>query len=99
MSEAGFVLFSAFLLAVPVCIKYLLAFQTRHLVETLKRREREVQQLVAQFEAVERECLVVSRAVRQIDGQRRQARVRRERVGEKLEQTRREVAEETPVAA
>ena len=99
MSETGFVLFSAFLLAVPVSIKYLLAFQTRHLVGILKRREREVQQLAAQLEAMERESLVVSRAVRQVDGQRHQARVRRQRVGDKLEQTKREVAEETPIAA
>lgn len=98
MSETGFVLLSALLLAVPVGIKYLLAFQTRHLVEILKRREREVQQLAAQFEAAEREGLVMSRAVRQVDGQRRQALARQERVGERLEQMRRKVAEEMPIA-
>lgn len=98
MSETGFVLLSALLLAVPVGIKYLLAFQTRHLVVTLKRREREVQQLAVQLEAAERECLVVSRAVRQVDGQRRQALVRQERVGEKLEQARRDYVEEMPIA-
>ena len=45
MTEAGFVLLSAALLAAPVGVKYLLAFQTRQLMAQLRQREREVQRL------------------------------------------------------
>jgi len=98
MSEVGFILLSAFFLAIPVGVKYLLAFQTKILVETLKKQEREVQRLAAQLEVVEREKVVMGRAVRQVENQRRQAHTRRERVEEELERTRRGAPEEQLIA-
>ena len=76
MSEVGFILLSALFLAVPVSIKYLLAFQMRHMVTVLKRQEREVEQLAMYLEAIEQESLVTRRAMRQVEGQRRQAQAR-----------------------
>jgi len=96
MSEVGFILLSALFLAVPVSIKYLLAFQMRHMVAVLKRQEREVQQMAAYLEAMENESLVTGRAVRQVENQRHQAQMRRELIEEKLEQVRR-TATEVPV--
>ena len=85
MSEATFILLSALLLAVPVTIKYTLAFRTRKLVGELRRRERDVQRLRARVEAVEQEAVVVARAVRQVDTQRRHAGARKAMVEDRLE--------------
>jgi hypothetical protein len=98
MSEVGFILLSALFLAVPVSIKYLLAFQMRHMVTVLKRQEREVQQLAMYLEAIEHESLVTRRAVRQVEGQRRQAQARRELIEDKLDRVRKTAAE-VPVIA
>ena len=89
MSDAGFIILSALFLAVPVSVKYLLAFQTRTLVEALKRREREVQLLVAQLQATEQESRVVGRVVRHVAIQRRQAHDRRELMSDRLDYVRR----------
>lgn len=99
MSEVGFILLSALLLAVPIGIKYLLAFQTRHLVGTLKRQEREVQLLAAQLEAIKQESMVTGRAVRQINSQHRQAQTRRETAEKELGRVRRSAAQEQLIAA
>jgi hypothetical protein len=93
MSDAGFILLSALFLAVPVSVKYLLAFQTRTLVEALRLREREVQLLVARLQATEQECRVVGRAVRHVAIQRRQAHDRRELMSERLDYVRRLAAQ------
>ena len=88
MSEATFILLSAVLLAVPVSVKYMLAFQMRKLVGEMKRREREVQRLRSRAEAAEQEVLVVGRAVRQIDTQRRHAHTRKAIVEDRLQRVR-----------
>ena len=85
MSEGQFILFSALLLAAPVGVKYLLAFKTRLLMAELKSRERQVRQMHVQLEGLEHESLVVGRAVRQLNMQQRQARLRREFSGDKLQ--------------
>jgi hypothetical protein len=84
MNEAGFILLSALFLAIPVWIKYLLAFQARELIATLKRQEREVQILTAQLRATDREFVVVNRAFRQVETQHRHARTRREIAQDRL---------------
>ena len=84
MSQTAFVLLSAAFLIVPVVVKYTLAFQTRRWVYRLRQRERTVQRLGAQLEAVQSECVVVRRALRQIDLQRRQALGRKAALTERL---------------
>ena len=99
MSEVGFVLLSGLLLSVPVGAKYWLAFQARQMFRQMKRQEREVERLTAQLEAIEQETVVLSRALRQVERQRNQARIRRDLVEERLEQVRRAASEKERVAA
>ena len=66
-------------------------------VKTLKR-EQEVEQLAMYLEAIEQESLVTVRAVRQVEGQRRQAQARRELLEDKLDRVRK-TATEVPVIA
>jgi hypothetical protein len=84
MSEVSFILLSALFLSVPLGIKYLIAFQTRHLLDDLKTREREVELLAAQAEALERQTVVMRRAVDQVGSQHRQVQARREMLEEKI---------------
>ncbi len=98
MSEVGFILLSALLLGVPIGVKYLLAFQTRHLVDTLKRQERKVQLLSAQLEAIKQESIVTGRAVRQMNNQRCQAQTRRAMIEEELGRVRRSATQEQLIA-
>ena len=86
MSEVNFILLSAFFLSVPLGIKYWIAFQTRHLLDHLKVRERQVELLAAQDEALESQTLVMRRAVEQVGSQCRQAQIRRERLEKKMAQ-------------
>ncbi len=84
MNEVNFILLSALLLSVPLVIKYWIAFQTRHLLDDLRAREKEVSLLSAQAEALDSQKVVMRRAVNQITCQGRQAQVRRELLGEKF---------------
>ena len=84
MSEVSFILLSALFLSVPLGIKYLIAFQTRHLLDDLKTREREVELLAVQAEALERQTVVMRRAVDQVGSQHRQVQARREMLEEKI---------------
>ena len=45
MSDVAFILLSAFFLAVPVVIKYTIAFQTRSMLGQLRNQERSVHAL------------------------------------------------------
>ena len=78
------VIIAALFLAIPISIKYLLAFETRNLVESLKAQEKEVKFLSAQFQALEQERQVLRKAVNQIESQCRRARTRRSLVEEAL---------------
>jgi hypothetical protein len=89
MNEVVFIMLSGLLLAVPVTVKYLLAFQTRALVLALKSREREVQHLVAQLQAIEQETRVMGRAVRNVALQRQHAHARRSTLSDRLDYVRR----------
>lgn len=84
MSEAGFIVLSALLLSVPAAVKCVLAVQTRGLLDVLRQSEREVERLAAILAGLERERVVVGRALRQIDAQRRQARARHELANDRL---------------
>ena len=84
MNEVNFILLSALFLSVPLGIKYWIAFQTRHLLDDLRAREREVSLLAAQAEALDNQKLVMRRAVHQVSSQGRQANVRREVLAEKI---------------
>ena len=84
MNEVNFILLSALFLSVPLGIKYWIAFQTRHLLDDLRAREKEVSLLSAQAVALDSQKVVMRRAVNQITSQGRQAQVRRELLGEKF---------------
>jgi len=77
---------AAFFLAIPVGIKYLLAFETRGLMKILYEQEGEVRYLEAQLESLEREQLVVKRAMNQVKDQRRWVDVRKSSKTQELEQ-------------
>jgi chromosome segregation ATPase len=97
MNEVVFILFSALFLSIPLGVKYLLAFQTRHLLERLKKGEKEVQYLGAQLEALESEKVVLRRVLRQVERRRRQARSRLELTEERLERIRQALEPIDPV--
>ena len=84
MNEVNFILLSALFLSLPLGIKYWIAFQTRHLLDDLRAREKEVSLMAAQAAALDSQKLVVRRAVNQITSQGRQAQVRRELLSEKI---------------
>ena len=86
----GVILLIAFLLAVPILIKYFLAFEAKSLLDNLKACEEEVKYLSAQWRALEREHLVMRRALNQVSSQKRSARNRREQ----LEQAQHAMGEE-----
>ena len=84
MNEANFILLSALFLSVPLGIKYWIAFQTRHLLDDFRAREREVELLAAEATALDSQKLVMGRAVHQVSSQGRQVNVRREVLADKI---------------
>ena len=84
MNEANFILLSALFLSVPLGIKYWIAFQTRHLLDDFRAREREVELLVAAATALDSQQLVMRRAVHQVSSRGRQVNVRREVLADKI---------------
>ena len=88
MSDVVFILLSAFFLAIPVVIKYTIAFQTRGMVSQLRNQERLVHTLSLQLEGVQSEKLAVRRALSQVHAQRRQANARRQMQEEQLHHVR-----------
>lgn len=83
--ETKAILLAATFLAIPIFVKYLLAFETRSMLEALKHREREVRLLTAQLQALEQEHRVVQRATVQVQTQRRRAQTQRGMAEERLE--------------
>ncbi len=79
-------LIAALLLAVPIFVKYLLAFQLRQLLEVLKAKDREVRSLLSQLQALRQEQLVVRKARMRVQQQHQRAQVRRSLVEERLVQ-------------
>lgn len=79
-------LIAALLLAVPILVKYLLAFQLRQLLDQLKARDREVRGLLAQLQALRQEHLAVRKAKMQVEQQHQRAQVRRSLIEERLGQ-------------
>mgnify|MGYP003334709114 CR=1 FL=1 len=88
MSEVGFILLSALFLAVPVVIKYAIAFQVRGLLDHVRSQERLVHALSIQLDGLESEKVVVRRALSQVRSQRTQAAVRRQQEEERLQRVR-----------
>ena len=88
MSDVAFILLSAFFLAVPVVIKYTIAFQTRGMFNQLRSQEQLVHALSLQLEGMQSEKVAVRRALTQVHAQCRQADVRRQLQEEKLQQVR-----------
>ncbi|MGY8824335.1 MAG: hypothetical protein ACKVJG_10440 [Candidatus Latescibacterota bacterium] len=88
MNEVVFILLSAFFLAIPVAIKYAIAFQTRGMLDQLRQQERLVHLLSLQLDAMESEKTVIRRALAQVGTQRRQAQNRRLTQEERLTQMR-----------
>ncbi len=84
MNEVNFILLSALFLSVPLGIKYWIAFQTRHLLDDLRARERDVELLAAEAKALDSQKLIMRRAVHQVSSQGRQVGVRREILVEKI---------------
>jgi hypothetical protein len=87
--ETKAILLAAAFLAVPISIKYLLAFEARNMLDALKHREKEVRLLTAQLQALEQEHRVVQRATVQIQTQRRRAQTQRGMAEERLEHVQR----------
>lgn len=79
-------LIAALLLAAPILVKYLLAFQQRQLLGTLKARDREVRALLAQLQALRQEQLAVRKAKLRVQQQHQRAQVRRSLIEERLGQ-------------
>lgn len=75
--ETTAILLAVVFLAVPISVKYLLAFEVRDMLETLKSQEKEVRVLTAQLRALEQERRVVERATAQVQTQRRRAQTQR----------------------
>ena len=88
MNEVNFILLSALFLSVPLGIKYWIAFQTRHLLDDLKAREKEVALLVAQADALDSQKMVMRRAVNQVQSLGRQATARRDLLNDRIAQMR-----------
>ena len=88
MSDVAFILLSAFFLAVPVVIKYTIAFQTRSMLGQLRNQERSVHALSLQLEGMQSEKMAVRRALTQVHAQRRQADARRQLQEEQLQHLR-----------
>lgn len=88
MNDVAFILLSAFFLAVPVVIKYTIAFQTRSMLRQLRNQERSVHALSLQLEGMQSEKMAVRRALTQVHAQRRQADVRRQLQEEQLQHVR-----------
>ena len=84
MNEVNFILLSALFLSVPLGIKYWVAFQTRHLLDDFRAREREVELLAAEATALDSQKLVMRRAVYQVSSQGRQVNVRHEVLADKI---------------
>lgn len=79
-------LIAALLLAAPILVKYLLAFQLRKLLDVLKARDREVRALLAQLQALRQEQLAVRKARMRMEQQHQRAQVRRSLIEERLGQ-------------
>ncbi len=79
-------LIAALLLAVPILVKYLLAFQLRKLLDLLKARDRDVRALLAQLQALRQEQLVVRKAKLRVEQQHQRVQVRRSLIEERLGQ-------------
>ena len=88
MNDVAFILLSAFFLAVPVVIKYTIAFQTRSMLSQLRNQERSVHALSLKLEGMQSEKMAVRRALTQVHAQRRQADVRRQLQEEQLQHVR-----------
>ena len=88
MNDVAFILLSAFFLAVPVVIKYTIAFQMRSMLSQLRNQERSVHALSLQLEGMQSEKMAVRRALTQVHAQRRQADVRRQLQEEQLQHVR-----------
>ena len=88
MSGVAFIFLSAFFLAVPVVIKYTIAFQTRSMLSQLRNQERSVHALSLQLEGMQSEKMAVRRALTQVHAQRRQADARRQLQEEQLQHVR-----------
>ena len=78
--SVGHILLAAILVAIPLIIKYFLAFEARAMFEALRTLEAEVRQMSAYWQALEKEKLIVRKAVDQVVTQRHHANTRRERV-------------------
>ena len=83
--ETKAILLAAAFLAVPISVKYLLAFEVRNMLEILRNQEKEVRVLSAQLQALEQERRVVQRATAQIQTQRRRVQAQRSVAEERLE--------------
>ena len=85
---ADYLFLSAVMLAIPMSMKYLLAFQIRKKVAVLRARERHAEAMANRLEALEREQDVVHGALVQVEDQRRWAQTRRGMIEEELRRIR-----------
>jgi hypothetical protein len=87
--SAEFVLLVALFFDVPISAKYVTSFQIRTLMDSLRRREREIDVMYARLDGLEQEREVIERAVVQVYEQRRWSTIRRDLMSEELHRARR----------
>lgn len=83
-----FIFLAALLLAVPISARYVTAFGLRSLQDDLRRREREIELMLAHLKGLRHEELITRRASHQVVEQRRWAGTRREIMATELERVR-----------
>ena len=85
MDDATVIWSTTFFLALPVILKYMLAFKGRSLYLQLRQHEREVETLATRLESIERETGAINKAFTHVELQRRNAQIRFEIKQEELQ--------------
>lgn len=96
--SAQFVVLAALFLAVPITAKYVTSFQIRTLMDSLKRRDRDIDLMYAKLDGLDQEREVMERAVVQVYEQRRWSATRRDLMAEELQRVARRRPRPRPVA-
>jgi DNA repair exonuclease SbcCD ATPase subunit len=84
----------AFFTSIPICVRYLLAFKMRSLIEEIRQKEKRVKIKLAELKAIKRECEIVRKARAQVETQKRWAQTRLGRAHDELQQVRQRVVDE-----
>ena len=97
--SAEIVLLAALFLAVPISAKYVTSFQIRSLMDSLRKRERDIDLMYARLDALGHEREVVEGALGQVLEQLRWSTTRRDLMAEELTRVRRRRTAPPPLPA